>query len=54
MCLVFESIFGNGNRLKCLIRAERIQLSAYVISQDGLTTSWGEFTCISTYAWPAR
>jgi len=51
---VFESIFGNGNRLKCLIRAERIQLSAYVISQDGLTTSWGEFTCISTNAWSAR
>jgi len=36
---VFESIFGNGIRLKCLILAKRVQLSVYVISKDGLTTS---------------
>jgi len=35
MCLLFESIFGNGIKLKCLIRAERVQFSVYVISQDG-------------------
>jgi len=54
MCLLFESIFGNGIRLNCFIRAERVQFSVYVISQGGMTTWRGECTCISTYAWPAR